>query len=276
VTSNLACVGLAVADHDALHPLIDSALRTAELIGRRGACELYRWQDPSGARLVITVEDRTVVGFLPSFASRPGARLVEVRAVNEDVVVADVLDEAGEQVTRLAAELEQRRILPAGPVEGPASIVALGIDVTVHASAEAFATSDASVLHETEDPGDPPAHFIDNGWPWPPRMAAESFIPYGLFNDGAATQAYARLNGLVLTADVHTVAMTGQRFIAARVRSAGFEADVCMPAGESTGAPAVGSVVAGTVFLVASMPGLPLSPQACAKRSWLPWRRTRI
>jgi hypothetical protein len=270
VTSNLACVGLAVADRDALHQLIDSALRASELIGRRGACELYRWQDPSGARLVVAAERRTVVGFLPSFAGRTGARLAEVRVVNEDVVVADVIDETGEPATRLAAEIEQLHILPARPVEGPASIVALGVDVTIHATAQAFAASDASMLHDADDTREPPAHFVDNGWPWPPRMAAESFISYGVFDGG---QPYARLNGLVLGADVRTVTATGQRFVAARVRSAGFKADVCLPADDSTVAPMPGSVIAGTVFLVVSMPDLPSPPQAGAKRSWLPWKR---
>ena len=83
---------------------------------------------------------------------------------------------------------------------------------------------------------------------------------------------YARLNGVVLGADVRTVTSTGQRFVAARVRCAGFEADVCLPAGAETTAPAPGSVVAGTAFLVASLPDLPL-PQESPGRSWRPWRR---
>jgi hypothetical protein len=83
-------------------------------------------------------------------------------------------------------------------------------------------------------------------------MAAESFISYGVFNDGDSAQAYARLNGVVLTADVRTVTATGQRFVASRVRSAGFQADVCLPADERTVAPPPGSVIDGTVFLVVS------------------------
>jgi hypothetical protein len=239
-----------------MRQLIGSALETAGQIGSHGACVLYRWQDPSGVRLVIVVEGQQVVGFLPSFAGRPGARLAQVRAVNQDVVAADVLDQAGEQVTRLATELEQQRILPDGPLVGPASIVALGIDVSVHASAEAFAASDASLVSGAGNSGEAPKHFVDNGWPWPPRMAAESFISYGVFNSPETMHAQARLNALVLAADIRTVSMTGQRFIAARVRSAGFEADVCMPADESTAPPSPGNIVAGTVYLVASMPEL--------------------
>jgi len=126
------------------------------------------------------------------------------------------------------------RLLPAGPAEGQASIVALGVDVTVHASAEAFAVSDASLLSDAEQSGQPPAHFVERGWSWPPRMAAELFISYGAFTTGESAEAYARLNGVVRTADVRTVTATGQRFVAARVHGAGFEADVCLPAGEQT------------------------------------------
>jgi hypothetical protein len=86
-------------------------------------------------------------------------------------------------------------------------------------------------------------------------------------------QAYARLNGLVLAAAVRTVTATGQRFVAARVRCTGFEADVCLPADEQTMAPAPGSVVAGTMVLVASLPNLRLPQDTAAKRSWL--RRKR-
>jgi hypothetical protein len=169
--------------------------------------------------------------------------------------MADVVDEDGELLTRLAAEFEQRRFLPAEPVEGHASLVALGVDVTVHASADAFAASDASLVGDSPA-GEAPAHFVENGWPWPPRMAAESFISYGAFGTGDAANAYARLNGVVLTADIRTVALTGQRFMAARVRSTGFEAAVCLPADERTVAPATGAVIAGTVFLVGSLTDL--------------------
>jgi len=267
VTSNLDCVGLAVPDREAMRRLIGSALDTAELIGRRDERCLYRWQDPSGVRLVVSTKGGTIVDFLPSYAAEPGAWLANVRAVNEDVAVADVLDDGGELVTRLAAEFEQRSMFPATPVDGPAAIVALGVEATVHASADAFAESDASLLGGSEDSGEPPAHVVVHGWSWPPRMAAESFISYGVFNTGETAQAYARLNGLVLAAAVRTVTATGQRFAAARVRCAGFEADVCLPADEQSVAPAPSSVIAGTMFLVASLPKLRLPQDAAAKRS---------
>jgi hypothetical protein len=67
------------------------------------------------------------VHLLPSFAGAPGARLADVRAVNDDVAIASVIDEFGEVSTILAVELEQRRLLDANsqPVNGEASVVAL-------------------------------------------------------------------------------------------------------------------------------------------------------
>jgi hypothetical protein len=262
VASNFECVGLGEPDQDALGQLVISAMGRAELIARRGDRCLYRWQDPSGVRLLMSTEGDAIVDVLPSLAAEPGASVAEVQLVNDRVAFADIVDADGEVVTRLAAEFEQRSMLPDTAAGGRASIVALGVNAAVHDSPEAFASSDASLLGDGADAGDPPPHYVANGWAWPPRLGAESFVSYGVFNSGTAAQAYARLGGVVLFADVRTVVETGQRFIAARVRSAGFEADVCLPAHADSAAPAAGSVIAGTVFLVASLPdvALPLDP----------------
>jgi len=289
VASNLECVGLAVADHAGLARLVDQALGHAQPLGAAHGVTVLRWRDPSGASLVIAVRGREVVDLLPSFAGAPGARLANVRAANDEVALADVLDEEGQQVTMVAVELEQRRLLPgaAGPVGGSASVVALGVDVTVHADAEAFARSDASLLHAggddggdggdgdrgggsaAGDAGEPPAHVRERGLPWPPRMAAESLISYGVFGPADQAEAYARLHGTVLDAQERTVAATGQRFVAARVRTAGFDLDLCHPAWR---VPQAGNIIGGTVFLVASLP-LATGAGPAARRSWLPWRR---
>jgi hypothetical protein len=273
VGSNLECVGLAVPDREAMVRLVRSALGTAEILGRRDERVLYRWQDPSGVRLILATESNTVVDFLPSLAAEPGARLGDVRTVNPDVAVADVLDDNGEVVTKLAAAFEQQGMFGADPVAGRATIVALGVDATVHRSAEAFTASDASLLGDAESASEPPAHFLERGWHWPPRMAPESFISYGLFNVGESAEPYARLSGVVLGAETRTVAATGQRFVAARVRCVGFEAEVCLPAGEGTVAPPPGSVIAGTVFLVASLPDLPLRQGVRARKPRRWWHR---
>jgi hypothetical protein len=255
VASNLECVGLAL-DRDGFQRFIDDALRTADVLGRAGDLTVHRWQDPSGARVVVATKGRQLVEFLPCYAGAPGPSLANVHNVNDDVTVADVVDADGEKVGMLAAEFEQRRLLPPAPVGGLATVVALGVDVAVHADADAFAASDDSLLspRSADEPDEPPAHYVERGWPWPPRMAASSFISYGVFGAGENAEAYARLNGTVLHAARKTVVATGQQFIVARVECGVFETDVCLPADAGTLDPAPGNVIAGTVFLVASLP----------------------
>jgi hypothetical protein len=248
VASNLACVGLASTE-ESLEALVRHALANGEPLGSVGTTRLVRWTDPSGARLLVGVDE--VVGvvseLLPLFHGRPGARLTGVTLVNDDVARADVVDDEGEQLTGLALELEQRMALrlgdpPAGPV--PTVLVGLGIDVQVFPDPDAFGSSEASLLL----PGGPP------GPDGPPlRVAAESVFSYGVFGDDEDAEAYARLAGVVLASSRREVAYTGQAFQAVRVRTVGVELDVCLPADAHPVPPAPGGVVAGTVFLVGSL-----------------------
>jgi len=45
-------------------------------------------------------------------------------------------------------------------------------------------------------------HYLERGWSWPPRLASESFISYGVFGDPAQARDRARLSGTVLKAEV--------------------------------------------------------------------------
>ena len=82
-----------------------------------------------------------------------------------------------------------------------------------------------------------------------------------------------RVAGSVLP-DVRTVAATGQRFIAARVRCAGFEATVCLPADDDQPTPPQpGGVIAGTMLLTASLPCLALPDDEPHRRFGLPRKR---
>lgn len=261
MTSNLSCVGLGISDDSELAGLV-ARLDDVTLLGETGTAKVTRWQDASGARLVVTY-DRDGFDITPSFAGEPGARLAGVTALNDDVVSAAVVDEDGEQLTGMAFELEQRRFLTDDHVTGYAGITALGVDVTVHADEAAFAASDASLLQPAGSADSaPPAEFVERGWPWPPRMASESFLSYGIFGEPADASAYARLAGTVLHARQHTVALTGQEFVAARVRTAGFEATVCMAAADHPAVPQVGEIIAGTVFLVACLDAIRPGPGA--------------
>ncbi|MEU4622820.1 hypothetical protein AB0G04_22970 [Actinoplanes sp. NPDC023801] len=267
MSSNFDCLGLGSLDRDGLNTLLNRILPSAELIGEVDGVTVRRWTDPSGVRLVLTLRGGKVLDLLPSLAGVPGANLTELRRVNDDMVVANVVDDDGEQTTMLATAAEQLRLLGTGgpALAGRASMVALGVQVGVHADEETFAASDDSLLSPRDDDGEPPAHYVENGWSWPPRMSAESFISYGTF-DHENGEPVARLNGIVLAAGRRRVEATGGEFSVARVRSVGFEVDVCLPGDLPT--PEPGNVVGGLVYLIADLPFVaPPSP----KRRW--WSR---
>ncbi len=256
MASNFDCLGLAVSGPEEYEAVVGRALGNAVPVGQVGDALVVRWQDPSGVRLIASIQDEDVTDLLPSYAGEPGARLADVRMLNDEVATAAVVDEAGEQATQMAVELEDRAVIRAAGGSHPggrASVVALGVEVGVHADERAFAVSPASLLGDPDEAGDPPAHAVEQGWPWPPRMAAESFIAYGVFGDPAGAQAFAQLAGIVLHAERRTVSLTGQAFIVARVRTVGFEADLCLPGSGLPETPTAGQVIAGTVFLVAAL-----------------------
>jgi hypothetical protein len=71
VSSKLGCVGLAVEAGDQLDQLIAAVLPAADSLGRNGDVEVLRWQDPSGARLIIGIEDGERVDLLPRSREPP-------------------------------------------------------------------------------------------------------------------------------------------------------------------------------------------------------------
>jgi hypothetical protein len=172
-------------------------------------------------------------------------------------------------LTSLAVELEQRRLLATEIERADAAVVAFGQSVSAFADAATFGASRDSLLDPNADlDAEPPPIYAERGLPWPTRMAAESFIAYGVFPQDADARALARLNGVVLAASRRTTAHTAQSFIVARVRTAGFEVDLCMSAEEHPEVPTPGQVVGGEVFLVGSIPNL---EQPTTAKRW--WRR---
>jgi hypothetical protein len=261
VSSTLACVGLAVKNQDELQSLLERIGPRAQELGRVGRLRVLRWQDPSGARLVLGVTDADVPDLLPSFAGSIHARLADLRMVNDDVVVAAVVDETGEQLTSAAFEVEQRRLLLGQTVgQASAAIAALGVEVEVFDSTASFEESDASLLGGESSESEPPAEYVEKGWKWPPRVAANSFFSHGVFSEGDAATAHARLSGVVRSSERRIVAETGQEFVVAVVETVGFEVTVCLE-GSAHLDPIVGGVISGTVFLVASLDDVP-APRA--------------
>jgi hypothetical protein len=253
VPGNFDCLGFRVETSDALAELVERVMPVAERVGTRGrGAETLRWQDESGARLVIDLRKGAVHNVLPSFAGTATASVRDVSALNDDTSSADIVDEHRETITRLAVDIEERQLISGTTVRGAISVVGLVGHVSVHNDAEAFAASPASLLVDSEEAGTPPPHFVESGWPWPPRMGAASFISEGLFASPKDARPIARLNGLVLEADERINSLTGLRFVRSRVRTAGFDADLCAPASEMS-VPTAGNVLASMVYLVGSL-----------------------
>jgi hypothetical protein len=272
MASNLACIGLAVDDTAALSGLIVGLMPDTITIGRgSNDTEVRRWEDPSGSRLTLQVRDRQVVELLPSLAGPTSARLADVRPSVEGFVSADVLDENEEMCTRLQLALEEERFLELvdAPMAGLACMTALGIEVAVFADEQTFQEAPESLLDSNAEAGPPPPHMADKGVKWPLRVATESFVSTAAFSGSGAE---ARLFGTVLSADRREVALTGQSFVAARVRTVGFEATVCAPGEQFPVDPLPGNILGGWVYMVGSLPKLIPDGATKSKRRGL-WRR---
>ncbi len=241
VASNLSCIGFSIKDQDELRQLLSSAFERGARIGTTGDVTTYRWQDPSGARLVMVLKDESLVDFIPSFAGTPGVRFEECSSLNETIAITDVVDDAGQTVTKLTCELEQLRALKA-PWSGLASIIGLAPDATFFKDGEQFSESASSLLDpRSADPGD------GNGL----RMATESFLSYGVFNAPADAHANSRLNGVVLSSQVRTNELSGEQFMVCRVRCLDFELELLTVPHITP--PEPGDIVSASPYLVASI-----------------------
>lgn len=256
MASTLACIGLAVNDPAELSQLLNTVQRSVHEVGVYDGVHVGRWQDDSGAALILGWRPGELLDLIPAYAATRGALLSDCHLINEEIASAAVVDTDGEQLTAMAFQAEQYRQIQAlgRPVEGPARITALGVDVQIHPDADAFAASPASLLGPPEDPApEPPQHYREQGVTRPLRFATESFISYGLFGEPGQASAHAHLSGTILTAKRSTCALTGQPFTIASVRTAGFEADLCLAGSEHPSLPAPGNIISGTVFLSAAI-----------------------
>lgn len=259
MASNLGCVGLGVEDVDRLGDLLAELIPTSTASRQPDGSALYMWHDESGARLTIrTDRGGAIADVTPSYDGEPGADLAGLTALHHAVVAADVMAD-GEVATRMAVEVLGPEPVPAA---GRAVVTAFGLEVTLHASADEFASSPASLLRPGSADEPRPAHLPEDVV-WPQRIAAESFFSDGLFGDPAAAEPLALLSGTVLGGRTATVDATGQTFHAVRVRTVGMEVDVCLAADDHPAAPEPGAVLAGTVYVVADV------ERTSSRRRWL-------
>ena len=143
VTSALACVGLEVSDETGLDWLVTSAHRAVRETGVFDGVHVGRWQDSSGAALILGWRSGELLDFIPAYTATRGGLLTDCHLISESVAAAKVVDAGGRQLTAMAFEAEQYRQLQAlrEPAGGPARITALGVAVQVHLDANAFAAS---------------------------------------------------------------------------------------------------------------------------------------
>ena len=113
MTSALACVGLEVSDETGLDWLVTSAHRAVREIGVFNGVHVGRWQDGSGAALILGWRSGELLDFIPAYTAARGGLLSDCHLINESVAAAAVVDAGGRQLTAMAFEAEQYRQLQA-------------------------------------------------------------------------------------------------------------------------------------------------------------------
>ncbi len=111
MTSALACVGLAVSDETGLDWLVTRAHRAAREIGVFGGVHVGRWQDDSGATLILGWRSGELLDFLPAYTATSGGLLAGCHLINDSVASAAVVDADGRQLTAMAFDAKQYRQL---------------------------------------------------------------------------------------------------------------------------------------------------------------------
>lgn len=193
--SALACIGLAVSGEAEFSWLLKSACTGIREIGTFDGVHVGQWLDDSGAALILGLHDGELVDFSITYNGASGGLFADCRLLHESIAFAKVVHADGRQLTAMAFEADQyRQLLALGQqVSGPARITALGTDVTIYPDADTFSASPASQVNPWPEPApEPPPHYDS---PWPPRLAAESFISHGLFADIAQNRSRARWTG---------------------------------------------------------------------------------
>jgi hypothetical protein len=234
MATHLACIGLGTGGEQDFQRLVVQTNQDAQRQEVVRGVRVRRWEDGSGAAVVLGWRAGQLISFMPALAATSQVRLANCHPVREPVTVADVLDADGAQVNALAAELEQfRQLVAAGqPADGMAKIAAFGLSVKLYDDQTAFRAAPKGRGDATE-PAD--------------------FEPFGAFAEPAKAQAHARLTGTVLRAERRFSRLTGHPFTVAITRTADFEVDLCLAGDEHPAVPAPGAIVTGVVSLSISM-----------------------
>jgi hypothetical protein len=237
MATHLGCIGLGTGGEQDFQRLVAEASKEAQQQEVVRDVRVRRWEDGSGAVVVLGWRGGQLISFMPSFAAASEVRLANCHPVREPVTIAEVQERDGTPITALAAEIEQYRQLVAGgrPAGGMARIAAFGLRVKLYDDEQAFLAAPKGP-HDASAPAD--------------------FEPFGAFAEPAQAQAHARLTGTVIKAERRFSWFTSDPFTVAVTRTAGFEVDLCLAGDEHPDVPAPGTVVTGIVSLSVSVPNL--------------------
>ena len=237
MATHLGCIGLGTGGEQDFQRLVAEASKEAQQQEVVRDVRVRRWEDGSGAAVVLGWRGGQLISFMPSFAAASEVRLANCHPVREPVTIAEVQERDGTPITALAAEIEQYRQLVAGgrPAGGMARIAAFGLRVKLYDDEQAFLAAPKGP-HDASAPAD--------------------FEPFGAFAEPAQAQARARLTGTVIKAERRFSWFTSDPFTVAVTRTAGFEVDLCLAGDEHPDVPAPGTVVTGIVSLSVSVPNL--------------------
>jgi hypothetical protein len=262
------CLGLPLHTPELVHGFLLHRWNEMRGFPGRDGWFVAQWHEPSGAALGVNIRDGIIGEVIPFFAGSSTTKLVNVTplAAAGPRAVADVVDDAGNLLTRCCADLIQWPCVePGASVHGDAVLSGMALTLSIYEDAAAFDWSSDALLDTRADP------------PW--RYAVPSFLPIGMFEP--EPQAIAWLAGTVREAWTLDVPTTGREFDCARVETAGFDVYVCWPADLADNAVA-GNVIAGQVYLSANLPALCHAPDLVTStvlaedrvdefRSWTPY-----
>lgn len=209
------------------------------------------WRDESGAKLVVNLDADGRVEAIPGFAGGPSALVTGLSAIDDtDLAVADVMDDDGQQVTRLCAVLDQRRLLPlvGGDQTFEAVITGLALSVQSYADEAAFAASPDADLGPLSRPRTlPNGTVLERA-----QLGPQSFIPGGMFEEPVSPMAM--VVGQVDRSWTKTVAKTGASFHVAHITTVGaLGLYLCWPA-ELAPLAQAGQTVFAQAYLTMSIP----------------------
>ncbi|AIG64009.1 hypothetical protein CATYP_04360 [Corynebacterium atypicum] len=227
MSDDLASIGLAFPRwQDAVEAAIGTD-RLAVTGAVRGG-QLIQYADPSGATInILAVEPYATWAGFNGLTQTQGS----VDMVSDVLALIEVSDLTGESTCTLTANLAQGPLFAEvgpQPVQ-PLSITALGLDIAVYDSPEAYEAATGEVFGVLLSEG---AALVSSG------------------SGAAAPDAAAQFSARVLTAEHATSELTGQHFVHATVDGP-LPFDLCLPAGSPV--PAAGQVVAGTALMTASV-----------------------